>query len=140
VFDPTSIVLILLLVVLVFFMFRNSRKRKAEMEALQSKIVPGAEVMTNFGLFGTLVSIDEENNVAVLETSPGSQVRVHRQTIARVVDPVEVEALTDESTEVSDLDGTEPEFGERTRPTEPGTGAKPVVDPDEPTDGRKSTD
>jgi len=85
-FDPYTLVLLALLAVMIFFMFRNSRKRKAEMEAAREKMVPGVEVMTNFGLFGTLLSIDEESNVATLETSPGSVVRVHRQTLSRVVE------------------------------------------------------
>lgn len=84
--DPLTIVMLGVLALLIFFMFRNSRKRKQELETLQEKMVPGAEVMTNFGLFGTLVSIDDEANVAVIETSPGSTVRVHRQTLARVIE------------------------------------------------------
>ncbi|MDP3209831.1 MAG: preprotein translocase subunit YajC, partial [Rhodoglobus sp.] len=60
-------------------------KRKAQQEELQAKIQPGAEIMTNFGLFGTLKSVDELSNVAEIETSPGNVVRVHRQTIAKVV-------------------------------------------------------
>jgi len=77
--------MLVILAVLIFFMFRNTRKRKAQQEELQAKIVPGAEVMTNFGLFGTLKSIDEVSNVAEIETSPGNIVRVHRQTLAKVV-------------------------------------------------------
>jgi preprotein translocase subunit YajC len=97
VFDPLTIVMLGVLALLIFFMFRNSRKRKQDLEALQLKMVPGAEVMTNFGLFGTLVSIDDDANVAVIETSPGSTVRVHRQTLARVIEdePTEVEAAAD---------------------------------------------
>jgi len=41
--------------------------------------------MTNFGLYGTLLSIDELSKVAEVETSPGNVVRVHSQTIAKVV-------------------------------------------------------
>jgi len=84
--DALTIVMLGILALLIFFMFRNSRKRRQEMEKLQEKMVPGAEVMTNFGLFGTLVEIDEVNNVATLELSPGSTVRVHRQTLARVIE------------------------------------------------------
>ena len=84
--DPLTIVMLAVLALLIFFMFRNSKKRKEEIAKLQDKMVPGAEIMTNFGLFGTLVSVDEENNVAVIETSPGVSVRVHRQTLARVVE------------------------------------------------------
>ena len=53
----------------------------------------------NMWYTGTLVSIDEENNVAVLETSPGNEVRVHRQTLARVVDETESATEGDEAAE-----------------------------------------
>lgn len=84
--DALTLVMLGILALLIFFMFRNSRKRRQEMEKLQEKMVAGAEVMTNFGLFGTLVEIDEVNNVATLELSPGNTVRVHRQTLARVIE------------------------------------------------------
>lgn len=85
-FDPITLMMLGLLAVMVFFMFRNSKKRKAELENMREKMVPGVEVMTNFGLFGTLVSVDEDTNVAEVETSPGTIVRVHRQTLSRVVE------------------------------------------------------
>jgi len=96
--DPLTIVMLAILALLIFFMIRNSRKRRADTEALQDKMQPGAEVMTNFGLFGTLVEIDEETNIAVLETGPGSTVRVHRQTLARVIEDevAEDEVVEDE--------------------------------------------
>ncbi len=73
--------------VLIFFMFRNSRKRKAQQAELQNLMVPGAEVMTNFGLFGKLTAIDEDAKIAEIEVSPGNVVRVHSQTLAKVIDP-----------------------------------------------------
>jgi preprotein translocase subunit YajC len=45
--------------------------------------------MTNFGLFGKLLSVDEVTNVAEIETSPGVIVKVHRQTLSKVVTPSE---------------------------------------------------
>ncbi|MFC7430283.1 MULTISPECIES: preprotein translocase subunit YajC [unclassified Agrococcus] len=86
VFDPLTIGMLLVLAVLIFFMFRNSRKRKAQQEELQTKMRPGAQVMTNFGLFGLLVAIDDESNEALIEVAPGTTLRVHRQTLARVVE------------------------------------------------------
>jgi preprotein translocase subunit YajC len=86
--DATTIIMVLLLVVLVFFMFRNKRKREAQQATLQSKMVPGVEVMLSFGVYGTLVSIDDEANIAEVEVSPGTVLRVHRQTLGRVVEPV----------------------------------------------------
>jgi len=85
--DWLMIGLIVVLAVMVFFMFRNSRKRKQEQEKMAAQMVPGVEVMTNFGLFGTLRSVDELANTAEVEISPGNVVKVHRQTLAKVVDP-----------------------------------------------------
>ena len=136
--DPLTIAMFAILAVLVFFMFRNSRNRKKQQEELQAKIVPGVEIMTNFGLFGTLLSIDEFSNVAEVETSPDVVVRVHRQTIAKVVpevdesEPRSVEeameranieaaerdavAANETPADETSADETAPEFGERTEP------------------------
>jgi len=122
--DPLTIGMLVILAVLIFFMFRNSRKRKAQQEELASKIVPGAEVMTNFGLFGTLKSIDEASSVAELEIAKGTVIKVHRQTLAKVVEPVadgeprsveEAMAIADREQAERDAAVADkaPEFGER---------------------------
>ena len=98
-FDPLTIGMLVILAVLVFFMFRNSRKRKAQQEELRSAIVPGKEVMTNFGMFGTLKSIDDVTNEAELEIAKGVVIKVHKQTIAKVVDPTVVDAAAPRSVE-----------------------------------------
>jgi preprotein translocase subunit YajC len=103
--DPLTIVMLGVLGLLIFFMVRNSRKRRADVEMLQQKMVPGAEVMTNFGLFGTLVAIDEDENIATIEVSAGSTIRVHRQTLARVVeDDVPVEDPAEDAPVVDDAE------------------------------------
>lgn len=84
--DPLTIIMLVVLAAMIFFMFRSNKKRKAQAEELQTQMVPGAEVMTNFGVFGELVAIDEERNEAHIEIAPGTVIRVHRQTLARVVD------------------------------------------------------
>ncbi|GAB3130330.1 preprotein translocase subunit YajC [Glaciibacter psychrotolerans] len=117
--DLMTLVMLAVLALLVFFMFRNGRKRKADQEKLQTTIVAGADVMTNFGLYGTIVSIDEEENKVALEIAPGTTVQIHRQTIARVVEPRDVEVLTDDEhagVELNQDHATllgEPEFGQR---------------------------
>ncbi|WP_228511891.1 preprotein translocase subunit YajC [Clavibacter sp. VKM Ac-2872] len=85
--DPFTLIMFAVLALLIFFMFRNSRKRQKDLAALQTQMVPGAEVMTASGVYGTLVSFDEENNLAYLEVAPGTVLKLHRQTIARVVEP-----------------------------------------------------
>ena len=135
-FDPLLILLFGLLVVMIFFTWRNSRKRKADAEQMQSKLVPGAEIMTQHGIFGTLVSVDDDKNEAIIETTPGTRLRVHRQTISRVVDPLELEhadedLVTDDDDVTVDVvdeapvDATEPEFGERTEKPKRSKPAKP---------------
>ncbi|MFB2599771.1 preprotein translocase subunit YajC [Herbiconiux sp. P17] len=108
--DPLTIIMLVVLAVLVFFMFRNSRKRKAQAEELQSKVAVGAEVMTNFGLYGTILEMDDEENQVLVETTPGTVLRVHRQTVTRVVTPSPLAPL-EESID-HDEDGA-PAYGER---------------------------
>jgi preprotein translocase subunit YajC len=84
--DMTTVFMLAVLAVLVLFMMRNGRKRKRDAEDLQSKVVAGAHVMTNFGVYGDIVSIDEAENKIVLQTSPGNTLTIHRQAVARVVD------------------------------------------------------
>jgi preprotein translocase subunit YajC len=136
--DPLTIGMVLILAVLVFFMFRNSRKRKAQQAELQTLMQPGAYVMTNFGVFGTLKSVNEFSKQAELEIAPGVTITVHQQTLAKVVDPDEprsVEeaqaraeadqaALESESEVIDEVTLDEPEFGERIDPKKPGRAPK----------------
>ena len=114
-----------LLAIVIIFMFRNSRKRRRDQEELQTKMVPGAEVMTQTGIFGTLVSIDDETNQAIIETTPGTKLRVHRQVLARVVEPDEV-PLDDQPAERgvqlnedNAMPAGDPQYGERVDETKP---------------------
>jgi preprotein translocase subunit YajC len=128
--DPLTIGMFAILAVLIIFMFRNSRKRKQLVEDMRTKMVPGVEVMTNFGMFGILRSIDEDTNVAIIETTPGTHIRVHRQTISKVVTqddldaPKSVEEAMERANREAELNEAElnkdhaipagePKFGER---------------------------
>jgi len=110
--DPLTLVMLAVLAMLVFFMFRNGRKRKRDQEALQATMVAGAEVMTNFGMYGTIVSIDEEANKVALLIAPGVIVDIHRQTIARVVEPVAADEDALAQSPVVESLG-DPEYGQR---------------------------
>ena len=85
--------LLILLAVLLVFMFWSSRRRtqrmKAEQEEKARQTVPGAEVLLQGGLYGTVVSYDSENldQPAIIELAPGVQIKVHSQAILRVVTP-----------------------------------------------------
>lgn len=123
--DWLTIGMLAILAVLIFFMFRNNRKRRQQAEELQTKMVPGARVMTSFGLFGTVISVDEVANEAQLEISPGVTVTVHKQTLAKVVEASEADAnaprSVEEAMEIANREQAEreaaaqgePQYGER---------------------------
>lgn len=108
-----------LLAIVIIFMFRNSRKRRADAEKLQTQMVPGAEIMTQTGIFGTLISIDEDTNQAIIETTPGTKLRVHRQVLARVVEPDEIPTADKPAArgiqlnEDNAMPAGDPQYGER---------------------------
>ncbi len=84
--DPISLFMIAILGLLIFFMIRNSRKQRKTQEELAEKLKPGAEVMTSFGLYATVVSLNDETNVATLDVGNGVTLNVHRQTLTKVMD------------------------------------------------------
>lgn len=98
----TNYGLIILLVVLLIFMFWSSRRRmakqKLEQEQRARQTVPGAEVLLQGGLYGTIVSYDPENldQPAVVEIAPGVDIKVHSQAILRIVSPTDDEVNEDD--------------------------------------------
>jgi preprotein translocase subunit YajC len=113
VLDPLTIGMLAVLAILVFFMFRNSRKRQREAAELQQKVQVGADVMTNFGVFGTILDIDEENNKVQLETSPGTIITVHRQVVTRVIDDHDSDLAPADDSDDNVVSTVEPTYGER---------------------------
>ncbi len=117
--DPFLIIVVVALALFVFMQFRTAKKRRTEAAELQEKMLPGTEIMTNYGLYGTIVSIDDDTNIAVIETTPGTLLRIHRQTILKAVEDQVVaegtEATTDDDQVVETLpeDTAAPQFGER---------------------------
>ena len=91
-FNPSIILMVGLFAVLIIMMLRGRKKVSKQQETLKEKTLPGAKVMTNSGIFGTVVRIDEQDRVE-LEVSPGVVLTVHRQAIAQFLEP-EVQAET----------------------------------------------
>lgn len=122
--DPIFIIVVVALALFIFMQFRTAKKRRTEAAELQQKMLPGTEIMTNYGLYGTILSIDDETNIATIETTPGTVLRIHRQTILKAVEDevvadeaeaIDESALADADASVEALpeDTTAPEFGER---------------------------
>lgn len=85
-FNPMMIVLLLLVVLMIFMMFRNKKKAAAQQEEKKTRLVPGAKVMTTAGIFGTIRSVDTDDNKVVLEVAPGQDMVFHSQAISTFVD------------------------------------------------------
>ena len=73
----------LMLVAMYFLMIRPQQRRRRAVEAMQSTISPGDEVLTVGGLYGTVMAIDDES--VTLEVAPGITNRYARGAIGRVV-------------------------------------------------------
>lgn len=102
------------MVLLLWLPMRRQKKAVAQVKEKQAAMGPGTEVMTNYGLYGTVRSIDRDANKVVLEIAPGTAVTVHLQTVTTVV---EDEAAPAAETEAA------PSVVE---PDAPGAGSTPV--------------
>lgn len=113
-FDPTMLIMLAAFGLLIFMMMRGRKKAAKAQEEIRSNLAPGAEVMTQFGLYGRIVSIDTEENKIVLEVSPGSTVTVHSQTVAKVVAPEAAAPVVEVPNDISSLTPASAEASEVT--------------------------
>ncbi len=98
----------LLLLGLLWVMGAPQRKMRKEQAALLQSLAPGTDVMTHGGLYGTVVEI--EDDVVVLETTPGVTMRWAKRAIATVVTPPADEAAEDSDEDLEDEEYTEDEY------------------------------
>lgn len=111
-------VMLLAMVLLLWLPMRRQKKAQAEMKTKQASMGPGTQVMTSFGLFGTLQEMDRENNKAVLEIAPGQLVTVHSQTVTTVVDETPEADAADQDAAQLPADGSTAAHAEQdTAPT-----------------------
>lgn len=113
--SPLSTILLIAMMVVAFYflLLRPQKKRQQAQQKTMNEIQPGTRVLLGSGIFGTVVTVGEKQ--AVLETSPGVQVTVLKQAIARVINP------GDEFSEPEDVpvEIDEPTYHE---PTDPAPG------------------
>ena len=125
----TLILIALMVVAFYFLIMRPQRKRQQAIAKTLSELTPGTRVMLGSGLFGTVVGVGQKQ--VVLEISPGTELTVLKQAVARVVTD------EDEDVEVSDVvDADVDEVDEVDEPEQP-TVAYPDVEP--PASGAEGT-
>lgn len=80
----TYLILLLPLVLLAFLVFTNSRRRR-QLEAFQSSLSVGDEVITTAGIYGKVLTVDA--TIAHLEVAKGVVIRLDRRAVGmRAVD------------------------------------------------------
>lgn len=104
IFSGANLLLFAMFALLIIMMVRKQRKTKAAAQEQRSKLAPGVDVMTNFGLFGKVLAIDEAENKILLEISSGTTATVHRQTVAKIIEPTEAAAVVPDDASSLTLD------------------------------------
>jgi len=85
-FSFTSFVpLILIFVVFYFLIIRPQSKKIKEQQALVNALKVGDKVITNSGIFGSVKSIDEKENILEVEISDGVNIKIMRNFVADLV-------------------------------------------------------
>jgi preprotein translocase subunit YajC len=97
---------ILLIVGFYFLLIRPQRNRQRQQQALVASLEVGDEVMTNGGIFGTIVDIEEDEGIVIVEIAPGTRIRMLRQGISQRF--VEDEIDEDEGDDVDEEADREP--------------------------------
>ncbi|MDF2045863.1 MULTISPECIES: preprotein translocase subunit YajC [Microbacterium] len=106
----SSLLLVVVFAGLIVFMFVSSRRRvkkqKLELEEKARQTVPGAEVLLQGGLYGTIVEYDGEDldKPAQVEIAPGVVIKVHSQAVLRIVDPASGTVTEDEFIEAEETE------------------------------------
>ena len=85
-FNPFMIIMLLGMLGLMFFMQSRARKQQANQAQFRSNLQPGQRVMTQGGLVGTIVSINEADDTVVLD-SAGSLCEYMRAGISKTLEP-----------------------------------------------------
>ena len=79
-----SLVLIVPMLLIGYFVLVRPQKRRMQAQRdLLSRLEPGDEVVTAGGMFGTIVDIDEDDDVLTVEIAPGTVIRMLRGGISR---------------------------------------------------------
>ncbi len=92
------------LIALVFWLLivRPQRRRQQAMTATQAALQVGTEVMLGSGIYGRVVSTDDEEPTVLVEVAPGTVLKVARQAIIKVIEPAEDDLTATESADAAE--------------------------------------
>ena len=76
---------VLLLGVFYFLLIRPQQRRAKEQQALIRSVEEGDEIVMTSGIIGTIVAIDDEDDTLTVEIAAGTQVRILRAGVGRLL-------------------------------------------------------
>ncbi|HEX6843753.1 MAG TPA: preprotein translocase subunit YajC [Actinomycetota bacterium] len=105
-----SFILVLALpLLMMFFLMRSQRRKMQQQQQLQQSARVGDEIMTTAGIFGTIVSEDEDEGTVLVEIAPGTTIKMLRAGISRRVTDDEYEEYEEDVSELADGAGDDDE-------------------------------
>ena len=81
--------LIVLFAIFYFLLIRPQQKRQKEHQATLDALKPGDTIITNGGLYGTIMKIEE--HVVTIQCSDKVRVKIVKKAISQKVDPITME-------------------------------------------------
>lgn len=78
----TFLPFILMILVVWFLLIRPQRKRAKEHQAMVAALAKGDRVVTNSGILGTIVGINEKDNIVTLKVGEDTKIEFLRSSIA----------------------------------------------------------
>lgn len=106
--DFNLLIMIAMMALLAWMMFSAQKRQRKQVEALQAMrraLVPGDQVMTASGVYGTVVSTDLENNKLQLQIAEGVVITASMNAILNLVeDEAPAGPLTEDAYEATASD------------------------------------
>ena len=79
------VMIVVMLVAMYFFMIRPQKKQEKETNAMRNSLKVGDEITTIGGIIGAIVSIHEESQTLVIETTRDrTKIRIHKWAVRQV--------------------------------------------------------
>jgi preprotein translocase subunit YajC len=83
------IMMVIIFAIMWLFMIRPQQKKQKEIQKFRNSIVVGSQVVTAGGIYGTVVAIDETNNILSLEIAKNVHIRIDRNSVFQSAQPQE---------------------------------------------------
>jgi preprotein translocase subunit YajC len=95
-FGNMWIIFIAFFAIMYFFMIRPQQKRERERREMLASVSKGAKVITNGGLYGTVVGTTEKDLILRVSDDPAIKLRFVRGSVARVLSNEEAKEKDEE--------------------------------------------